>query len=318
MAGGYAQSAACNAAQAVQDGAMNQPLRHLDRFGVLVVLMLCSSWGFNQVTAKIAMADIPPLTQAALRSVGGAIILGAYSLWRYPDLLKRDGTLWPGIWSGVAFALEFVALFIGLQWTTASHGILFLYSAPFFVALGLPWVGSNETLSRLQWIGLTLSFIGVGLALGVSAGSRDMLIGDALSLLAGALWGVTTLIMKGTRLRFVPPEKTLMYQLLVSIVIIGGFALWRGETFPTQISLKSGLAFAYQTIWIVSVTFAVWFWMVQNYRAGELSAFTFLTPIVGVAAGHFIMGDEITPGFALAVALVAAGILMVNWPAKKA
>ena len=296
---------------------MNQPLRHLDRLGVLIVLVLSASWGFNQVTAKIAMVDIPPMTQAAARSAGGAILLGAYAFWRHPDLLKRDGTLWAGIWSGLAFGAEFVALFIGLQWTTASHGILFLYSAPFFVALGLPWITPNETLSRLQWIGLALSFVGVGLALGVSSGSRDMLIGDALSLLAGALWGVTTLIMKGTRLRLVPPEKTLLYQLVVSIFILGGFALWRGEAFPTHISLKAGLAFAYQTIWIVSVTFAIWFWMVQNYRAGELSAFTFLTPIFGVAAGHFIMGDEITPGFAIAVALVAAGILMVNWPAKK-
>ena len=88
-----------------------------------------------------------------------------------------------------------------------------------------------------------LSFIGVGLALGVSAGSRDMLIGDALSLLAGALWGVTTLLMKGTRLRFVPPEKTLMYQLLVSIVILGGFALWRGvrpDTKPVFALLRPG------------------------------------------------------------------------------
>ena len=137
---------------------MNQQLRHLDRLGVLIVLMLCASWGFNQVSAKIAMVDFPPTTLAALRSVGGAILLGAYAFWRYPDLLKRDGTLWPGILSGLAFGGEFVALFIGLQWTTASHGILFLYAAPFFVALGLPWITPNETLSRLQWIGLALSF----------------------------------------------------------------------------------------------------------------------------------------------------------------
>ncbi len=295
---------------------MNQPLRHLDRLGVLIVIGLSASWGFNQVTAKIAMADIPPMTQAALRSVGGSLLLGAYALWRYPDLLKRDGTLLAGLVSGVAFGAEFVALFIGLQWTSASHAILFLYAAPFFVALGLPWINPSERLSRLQWFGLALSFVGVGLALGVSAGSRDMLIGDALSLLAGALWGLTTLVMKATRLRFAPPEKTLLYQLLVSILVLGGFALWRGEQWPAHVSLKAGLAFAYQTIWIVSVTFAVWFWMVQTYRAGELSAFTFLTPLFGVAAGHFIMGDEITPGFAAAVALVAAGILMVNWPTR--
>ena len=82
---------------------MNQPLRHLDRFGVLVVLMLCASWGFNQVTAKIAMVDFPPLTQAALRSVGGTILLGAYALWRYPDAHSPGVIHWPDIWIRVAF-----------------------------------------------------------------------------------------------------------------------------------------------------------------------------------------------------------------------
>ncbi|MFV0280842.1 MAG: DMT family transporter [Rhodoblastus sp.] len=296
---------------------MNGQLRPLDRLGFFVVLMLCASWGFNQVSAKIAMVDIPPMMQATARSVGGAILIGVYAFIRHPDLLRRDGTLRAGVLSGLAFGGDFVALFIGLQWTTASHGILFLYSAPFFVALGLPWITPNERFSRLQWTGLTLSFFGVALALGVSSGSRDMLIGDALSLLAGALWAATTLIMKGSRLRFAPPEKTLLYQLVVSIFVLGAFALWRGESWPAHVSVKAGLAFAYQTVWIVSVTFVAWFWMVQNYRAGELSAFTFLTPIFGVAAGHFIMGDVITPGFALAVGLVAAGICMVNWPVKK-
>jgi drug/metabolite transporter (DMT)-like permease len=58
--------------------------------------------------------------------------------------------------------------------------------------------------------------------------------------------------------------------------------------------------------------------MISHYRAGELSAFTFLTPIFGVAAGHFLLGDAIAPGFAIAVALVAGGILLVNWPQKAA
>ncbi|MDE2362873.1 MAG: DMT family transporter [Hyphomicrobiales bacterium] len=295
---------------------MNRAPRPLDRTGILIVVFLCASWGLNQVTAKIAMADISPLMQATLRSLGGAIILGAWAIWRDPNLFASDRTLWPGIAGGVAFGVEFVALFIGLQWTTASHAILFLYSAPFFVALALPWITPSERLSRLQWIGLGLSFLGVGLALKVSSGSRDMLIGDALSLVAGFFWAATTIIMKGSRLRFVRPEKTLLYQLVVSVFVIGGFALWRGEHLPTHLSLLTGAAFAYQTLWIVCLTFAIWFWMVQTYRAGELSAFTFLTPLFGAAAGHFILGDEISLGFAAAVALVAVGILMVNWPTR--
>jgi len=73
-------------------------------------------------------------------------------------------------------------------------------------------------------------------------------------------------------------------------------------------------ALAYQTLWIVPVTFVVWFALIQRYSASRLSAFTFLTPIFGVAAGHLVLGEPLTLAFAAAVALVAAGLVLVNRP----
>jgi drug/metabolite transporter (DMT)-like permease len=296
---------------------MQHHVRPLDSIGTLIIFGLCASWGLNQVAAKVALADIPPLTQAAWRSAGATLVLGAIGIWREPTLFHRDRTLIAGIICGICFALEFVALYIGLQWTTATHAVLFLYSAPFFVALGLPLVTPTERLTSLQWAGLALSFIGVGLALGVSGQiSREMFLGDLLTLIAGALWGATTLILKGTNLRAARPIKALLYQLAVSAIVLGiGVVLLR-EHMPTQISGISWGSLAYQTLWVVCITYMGWFWMISHYRAGELSAFTFLTPIFGVAAGHFLLGDAIAPGFAVAVALVAGGILLVNWPRR--
>ncbi len=291
--------------------------RSLDRLGVVLILILCASWGLNQVTAKYALSEIPPLTQAALRSALGFVVLGAYALARTPNLFARDGSLWGGLFCGVGFALEFIVLYLGLQWTTASRAVLFLYSAPFFVALGLPWIVPSERLTRVQWLGLALSFAGVALAMGVSFGSSETLVGDALCLAAGALWAATTLIIKGTGLARARAEKALLYQLALSAVVIGAAAYARGETMPLRLSPMVALAFAYQVVWVVCVTFVVWFWMVKKYRAGELSAYTFLTPIFGVAAGHFLLGDQLTLQFLSAVALVALGILMVNWPARR-
>jgi drug/metabolite transporter (DMT)-like permease len=57
----------------------------------------------------------------------------------------------------------------------------------------------------------------------------------------------------------------------------------------------------------VSVTFVIRFALIARYSASRLSAFTFLTPLFGVAAGHLPLGDPLTPAFAAAVALVAAG-----------
>jgi drug/metabolite transporter (DMT)-like permease len=73
-------------------------------------------------------------------------------------------------------------------------------------------------------------------------------------------------------------------------------------------------AFAYQTLWVVSVTFVVWFALIVRYSATRLSAFTFLSPLFGVAAGHLVLHEPLTPPFAVAVLLVAGGLIVVNRP----
>ena len=163
--------------------------RPLDTFAVLLMLLFCSSWSLQQVAAKLAMPEVPSMVQAAIRSTGACIMVTLWLLWRTPEVFRRDGSLKLGLWSGFLFALEFFLLFLGLQWTTASHAVLFLYTSPFFVALGIHFFVPNERLRPLQWLGLVLSFIGVAMALGVSSfASRQQFIGDLLTLTGGAVW----------------------------------------------------------------------------------------------------------------------------------
>lgn len=61
---------------------------------------------------------------------------------------------------------------------------------------------------------------------------------------------------------------------------------------------------------------ALWFWALTRYAPAQLSAFTFVTPLVGVFAGWLVFGETITAGFALAIALVVAGLALVNWPRR--
>jgi drug/metabolite transporter (DMT)-like permease len=293
------------------------PARSLDRLAVSLILMCCLSWGIQQVLAKLALAEVPPISQAAIRSLGGAVIVGTVALWGERGIFTRDGTLWPGIAAGTLFALEFLFLFIGLQWTSASHAILFLYTAPFFVALGAAFLLPNERLRPAQWAGLALSFIGVALALGTSTQmGMQALFGDLLTLAAGALWGATTVIVKGTRLRFAPATKILLYQLFVSSLFLVVAAVLAGESLPTKLTFVPAISVIYQVVWVAGVTFLVWFWLLRQYHSGELSSFTFLTPLMGVLAGHFLLGDRLDLGLILAVALVLGGIVLVNRPAK--
>jgi drug/metabolite transporter (DMT)-like permease len=289
--------------------------RPLDRTAMLLLVLLCASWGVQQVLVKLALPEVPPIAQAAARSTGGSLLIGAWAWWREPAIFRRDDTFWPGVVAGALFAVEFLVLFIGLQWTSASHAVLFLYTAPFFVALGAVLVLPGERLRTAQWLGLVLSFTGVAIALGFStSGDESSLWGDLLTLAGGAFWGATTVLVKATGLRDAPATKVLLYQLVVSSALLLAAAFAVGEALPVRLSLVALSSLAYQIFWVAGFTFLAWFWLLRQYHSGEMSAFTFLTPVIGVLAGHFILGDKLDAGFLVAVVLVTCGIVFVNWP----
>jgi drug/metabolite transporter (DMT)-like permease len=297
-------------------GGKDAVARPLDAAAAALAVALCLSWGFNQVAVKLALPEIPPLIQAAFRSTFGALIVVAWARMRGVKLMAADGTLVPGIIAGVLFGLEFLLIYRGLLWTSASRASLFIYTAPFIVVIGSRWFLPGDRFDRWQWIGLLLSFAGIAVAFGVPTpgGGAEELIGDLMMVLAGAAWAATTLVIKATSLVRASYEKVLLYQLIVSAPMLALCAQIFGERVaepPSAIAVGSLL---YQTLWVASFTFLAWFALIQRYSASRLSAFTFLTPLFGVAAGHVVLGDPLTAAFAVAVALVVAGLVLVNRP----
>jgi len=293
----------------------NNNSRPLDAVAALIMVAISLSWGFNQVSVKLTLPEVPPFIQATVRSTGAFIIIALWARMRGVSLTVRDGTLGGGLLAGALFGLEFLLIFPALQFTAASRATLFIYSAPFIVALGSTAL-LGERLRASQWLGLLCSFGGLVVAFGVpdAAGSGKQLIGDIMMVGAGVVWGATTLAIKATRLRSAPAEKVLAYQLAVSVPILGLGMLLMGERISAMPSAWSLGWLAYQTVWVVSLTFAMWFAMVQRYSASRLSAFTFLTPLFGVGWGHFVLGEPISWAFGAAVALVIAGLILVNRP----
>jgi len=287
--------------------------RPLSASAVAVVLLLCVSWGFNQVSVKLALPDFPPLLQAAIRSAGALVVVLIGVRIRGLDVFRRDGTLAAGVATGVLFALEFVFINIGLTLTTATRAIIFLYTTPFFVSLGAS-VLLGERLSTVQWAGMVLSFGGVIAAIGIPQADVDsrVMIGDVM-LIAGALsWAGTTLIFKATRLVRAPAEKAMIYQLAISAPLLFLFGWLAGERMTHWPGAVPLAAFTYQTVWVVGCTFLICLVLMKSYPAGKLSAFTFITPLFGVAAGHYMLNEPLSAGFAVAVVLVIAGLVLVN------
>jgi drug/metabolite transporter (DMT)-like permease len=290
--------------------------RPLDALAIAVTIGLCLTWGFNQVAIKLAIHDIPPLIQSAVRSAVAALCVASYARLRGIPLFKRDGTLKAGITAGVLFAVEFLLVYRGLMWTTATRAVLFLYTAPFFVVLGSRLFIPGDHFYPSQWLGLTISFVGIVIAFGLPTPAADpyQMLGDIMALGGAAAWGVTTLLIKASPLSRISAEKTMLYQLVVSAPLLAVGAVVFGEHINAMPSALALGALAYQALWVVSVTFVIWFALIVRYSASRLSAFTFLTPLFGVAAGHFVLNEPLTPAFALAVAFVAFGLVLVNRP----
>ena len=292
--------------------------RPLSPVAIALMLMLCVSWGFNQIAVKLTLPDVPPMLQAMIRSAGALPVLLLIAWLRGVKIFGRDGTLGAGLFAGLLFGAEFVLIYRGLLLTSAVRAVVFLYTAPFFVALG-SYQFLGERLRPLQWGGLALSFAGVALAIGVPQADVDarVLLGDLMIVGGGALWAATTLVVKATTLLKVAPEKALGYQVATSIPILAAAAWISGERLthvpgPLALSLL-----AYQAFWVVGLTFLLWFALVKTYSASKLSAFTFITPLFGVVASYFIMHDRLSLAFGAAALLVIAGLYLVNKPETK-
>jgi drug/metabolite transporter (DMT)-like permease len=115
---------------------INPAGRPLSAGAVALMLMLCFSWGFNQIAVKLALPDIPPMLQATIRSVGALPVLFLIARLRGVKMFASDGTLGAGLFAGLIFSVEFVLIYRGLLLTSASRAVVFLYTSPFFVALG--------------------------------------------------------------------------------------------------------------------------------------------------------------------------------------
>jgi drug/metabolite transporter (DMT)-like permease len=289
---------------------------HLDAVAVASLVLCAALWGVGQVATKLTLAEVPPLSQAAFRSLGAALLVAVYARVKGLNLYQRDGTGFGGALAGLLFAAEFACIFIGLQYTSASRMVVFIYMSPFVVALFMPLIARTERLGPLQLAGLVVAFSGVAWAFAEGfatphAGPMQWL-GDSLGVLAALLWGATTLTIRATKLATAPPEKTLLYQLLVSGLLLGTGALVLGEPLPQRIGpLTAGLLF-FQTVIVCFASYLLWFWLVRHYPATRVASFTLLTPILGLLAGVVLLKEPLTLRLATAAAAVAVGIALVN------
>ena len=135
----------------------------IDTKAFLICIVLCFIWGLQQVAIKAASNDISPMLQVSIRSGVSGLLLFLWNHFFLHEKWNFEVKWTDGVLVGLGFAREFLFVAEGLRYTSASHMSVLLYTAPLFVAIGLAIRLPEERLSLVQWGGLFLAFIGLGL-----------------------------------------------------------------------------------------------------------------------------------------------------------
>jgi drug/metabolite transporter (DMT)-like permease len=115
-----------------------------------------------------------------------------------------------------------------------------------------------------------------------------------------------------SRLTAASAEKTLLYQLAVSGVLLSVAATLSGAPLPGRLSLLAWSSLGFQVVIVSFASYLLWFWLMRHYPATRLAAFTLLTPVFGLLLGALLLGEPITPRLIVALVTVAGGIVLVN------
>jgi drug/metabolite transporter (DMT)-like permease len=291
----------------------------IDAFGAVSLVGFSLLLGFNQVVIKVVNEGMQPVFWAGLRSLGGAVCVALWMLARGRALRPAPGTLGPGLLIGAVFAAEFLLLFIALDLTTVARSSVIFYSMPVWLSLAAHFLLPGERITRWKAAGLALAVAGVAWALldrGASGGGgAASLAGDLCALGAAVCWAGIALCARATRLMTERPEMQLLWQVGVSAPLLLAAAPFFGPFLrdPGPVHL-AGLAF--QVVVIVSAGFVFWLWLLARYPASGVASFGFLTPVFGVLLGWALLGEPVGASIIGALALVSAGIVLINRPPR--
>lgn len=287
--------------------------QNIDSFGVICLVGFSILLGINHVIIKIVNNGIQPIFFCGLRSFIAAIFIILWMKYKRMPIQFPKSEWKIGVLAGVIFAIEFLFLFLALDYTTVIRNSIIYYSMPLWLSLLAHFLLPEESMTKLKLIGLMLAFSGVVWAI-LSKDSEDRpytLLGD-LCALGGAIgWAGIILLARGSSFAQIKPEMQLLWMTLISGPLLMIASLFFGDLIR-EIQFIHIFGLLFQSIVVVAIGFIFWLWLLSIYPASGVASFAFLTPIFGMAFGWLFLNEQLTGNILMAAMLVVIGIFLIN------
>ncbi len=288
----------------------------MDIRAIFAGLAFALMWSSAFTSARIIVADASPLAALSLRYlisglIGVAIARAMGQSWHLTPAQWRATIIFGLLQNTVYLGLNFVAV----QTVEASVAVIIASTMPLLVALA-GWVVLKETLRPLAMLGLVVGILGVGLIMGTRITGGVDLVGLVLCVIGVIALTVATLLVRGAT----SGGNFLMIVGLQMLVGCAGLVIATAlfETPRLTPSWPLLMAFSYTTLVPGLTATFVWFWLVNRIGATRAATFHFLNPFLGVAVAALLLGEQLGALDMIGVAVIALGILAVQFSRQKA
>jgi drug/metabolite transporter (DMT)-like permease len=267
---------------------------------------ICVVWGSTFMAVTIAVRDLPPLVAMGIRHVVAGSILLAWSLPRGDrarDRIGRTQLRAAVVFGGALFLLGHGGLAWAQQTVPSGVAALLAGSIPLWMAL-LDRVFFGKRLHVSAILGLVGGFVGLALLLDPFGESSIDRVGAVVAVLSGLAWAAGSLYSRGAPL----PQRPLVSAGLAAL--FGGTLLLvtaaaTGELDDIRVTADSLGAVAYLAVVGTLVGFTAYVWLLRNAPISLVSTYAYVNPIVAVALGATLLGEEIT------LRMLVAGVIIV-------
>ena len=287
----------------------------MDFRSILMGMAFVIMWSSAFTSARMIVADAPPLTALALRFLlSGLIGVGLARLMGQSWHLTRSQWRATAVFGLCQNALYLGLNFIAMQNVEASLAAIIASTMPLLVALaGLVVFG--ERIQPLGFAGLIAGVIGVSLIMGARFQGGVDGLGITLCTLGVISLTVATLAMRGasTGGNFL---MVVGLQMLVGSAVLAVPAILF-EPFSVNWNLRLIAAFTYTTLVPGLAATLVWFMLVDRIGTVQAATFHFLNPFFGVAIAAMFLSEKLGPLDLVGVIIITGGILAVQLSKQK-
>ena len=278
---------------------------------ILAALLVITIWGISFPVVKLGLEEIPPILFIALRFI--IVAIPAVFFVPFPKT-----SIWNVIAVGVLIGIiKFGLLFIAMQDNANAGTASLILQAQVFFTILLSYILFKEGIKGAQGIGIMLAIAGFLLFFASAEGNITSL-GLILILGASLAWAFANVVMKHMRgvnllhfmvwVSLVPP----LPLLIISVVLETSHPI----AIMRQLSPGGWFAIAYMGYLSTLIAYALWGYLLNEYKAATITPFALLIPVVGIFTATIFLQETLTNMEIIGAVFVMIGLVLCNMSAQ--